>query len=65
MALVLMEEFGEVPGEGRVQKWILKSSNITVEIITLGCIITAIKCQGKNGEVNDIVLGYDDLEGKC
>ncbi|XP_012989638.1 aldose 1-epimerase [Esox lucius] len=62
MALVLKENFGEVPGEGHVEKWTLISSNVTVEIITLGCIITAIKCKDKNGDVNDVVLGYDDLQ---
>lgn len=63
MAQVTQEVFGEIPGEGRVVKWILNSPNVTVEIINLGCIITSIKCKGKNGQVDDIVLGYDHLEG--
>ena len=63
MTQVTHEMFGEIPGEGRVEKWILMSPNVTVEIINLGCIITSIKCKGKNGQVDDIVLGYDHLEG--
>ncbi|KAJ8013857.1 hypothetical protein DPEC_G00034160 [Dallia pectoralis] len=62
MAKVVKEIFGEVPEGGPVEKWTLKSSNVTVEIITLGCIITAIRCKDKNGDVHDVVLGYDDLE---
>ncbi|KAL0964546.1 hypothetical protein UPYG_G00325450 [Umbra pygmaea] len=63
MTQVLKEDFGEIPKEGRVEKWTLKSSNVTVEIITLGCIIRSLICKDKNGELNDVVLGYDELDG--
>ncbi|XP_036402030.1 aldose 1-epimerase [Megalops cyprinoides] len=63
MTEVTNEEFGVIPGKGRVEKWRLKSQSVTVEIISLGCIITSITSKGKNGEIDDIVLGFDDLEG--
>ncbi|XP_023652022.2 galactose mutarotase [Paramormyrops kingsleyae] len=63
MTEVTKEEFGVIPGQGSVQKWRLKSQSVTVEIISLGCIITSIKTKGRDGEFNDIVLGFDNLQG--
>ncbi|KAJ8338429.1 hypothetical protein SKAU_G00373950 [Synaphobranchus kaupii] len=63
MTEVSKEEFGVIPGQGRVEKWKLKSQSVTVEIISLGCIITSLKTKDKNGEVDDVVLGFDSLEG--
>ncbi|KAJ8250843.1 hypothetical protein COCON_G00227650 [Conger conger] len=63
MTEVSKEEFGVIPGQGNVEKWKLKSQSVTVEIISLGCIITSLKTKDKNGEMDDIVLGFDSLEG--
>ncbi|KAJ8393207.1 hypothetical protein AAFF_G00062790 [Aldrovandia affinis] len=63
MTEVSNEEFGVIQGQGSVEKWKLKSQNVTVEIISLGCIITSLKTKAKNGEIDDIVLGFDTLEG--
>ncbi|XP_064173071.1 aldose 1-epimerase [Anguilla rostrata] len=63
MTEVSKEEFGVIPGQGSVEKWKLKSQSVTIEIISLGCIITSLKTQDKNGEMDDIVLGFDSLEG--
>lgn len=64
MTEVTKEEFGVILGQGSVQKWRLKSQSVTVEIISLGCIITSLKTKGRDGEFNDIVLGFDNLQGK-
>lgn len=55
--------FGDICGEGSVDKWVLQSPLVTVEVLTLGCIIRSIRCTDKNGHVDDVVQGYDHLEG--
>ncbi|XP_062852223.1 aldose 1-epimerase [Trichomycterus rosablanca] len=45
-----------------IEKWTLRSSSVSVEIISLGCVITSIKTADRNGQSSDIVLGFDDLE---
>ncbi|TSK22802.1 Aldose 1-epimerase [Bagarius yarrelli] len=49
-------------GQRSVEKWTLRSESVSVEIISLGCVITAIKTLDRNGQSADIVLGFDDLE---
>ncbi|KAK3554200.1 hypothetical protein QTP70_020087 [Hemibagrus guttatus] len=48
-------------GQRSVEKWTLRSKTVSVEIISLGCVITAIKTLDRNGQSADIVLGFDDL----
>lgn len=40
------------------------SNNITVQVITYGATITSIKVPDKSGKIEDIVLGFNDLQGK-
>lgn len=40
------------------------NDNITVQLITYGATITSIKLPDKSGKIEDIVLGFDDVEGK-
>ncbi|XP_059684580.1 galactose mutarotase [Gavia stellata] len=66
MAEVKREVFGRLPqeeGGGVVEKFILKSDSVKVEILSLGCIIAALETQGMDGEFSDVVLGFDTLEG--
>ncbi|XP_066553229.1 galactose mutarotase isoform X3 [Amia ocellicauda] len=65
MTQVTKEQFGTIPQKGSVEKFILKSDDVVVEIISLGCIITALKTKDKRGQFDDIVLGFDNLEGYC
>lgn len=53
-----------VSGERSVEKWTLRSKSVSVEILSLGCVITAITTLDRNGQSADIVLGFDDLESK-
>ncbi|XP_023014433.2 galactose mutarotase [Leptinotarsa decemlineata] len=39
------------------------SNSVTVQVITYGATITSIKIPGKNGHVDDIVMGFNDMEG--
>ncbi|KAH1173102.1 hypothetical protein KIL84_016941 [Mauremys mutica] len=69
MTEVTREGFGHLPqkggggGGGAVEKFLLKSDRVKVEIISLGCIITALETKGRDGKLSDIVLGFDRLEG--
>jgi len=60
MTEVCKEKFGTA-----VEKWTLRSASVCVEIISLGCVIKSITTEDRSGQSADIVLGYDDLEGKC
>ncbi|KAF4090313.1 hypothetical protein AMELA_G00050470 [Ameiurus melas] len=51
-----------VSGQRSVEKWTLRSKSVSVEIISLGCVITAIKTLDRKGQSADIVLGFDDVE---
>nr|XP_060610501.1 galactose mutarotase [Anolis sagrei ordinatus] len=64
MTEVKREDFGECPdGRGTVEKFLLTSDAVKVEIISLGCIITALETKDRDGKFADIVLGFDRLEG--
>ncbi|MEQ2238494.1 hypothetical protein ILYODFUR_033731 [Ilyodon furcidens] len=62
MTQVNHQQWGHVPGLGSVDMWILQSSQLRVEVLTLGAVIKSVCCRGKHGQMEDVVLGYDDLE---
>lgn len=64
MTQISHQQWGEVPGQGSVDFWILQTSQVQVEILTLGAIIKSVRSRGKDGQMADVVLGYDTLEGK-
>lgn len=39
------------------------NNNITVQVISYGATITAIKIPDKNGTVEDVVMGFNDMQG--
>ncbi|XP_077438279.1 galactose mutarotase [Vanacampus margaritifer] len=47
----------------KVDLWTLQSPQVKVEVLTLGAIIRSVWSKGKDGLLEDVVLGYDDLEG--
>ncbi|KAF7644076.1 hypothetical protein LDENG_00228510 [Lucifuga dentata] len=63
MTEVSQRRWGEVSGQGSVHLWVLQSSQVRVEILTLGAIIRSVCSRGKDGRMEDLVLGFDDLEG--
>lgn len=64
MTQVSHQQWGQVSGLGSVDMWTLQSPQVRVEVLTLGAIIRSVSCRGKHGQMEDVVLGYDDLEGK-
>ncbi|KAK2531838.1 Galm [Columba guinea] len=66
MTEVKRKVFGQMPreeGGGVVEKFVLKSDSVKVEILSLGCIIAALETKGRDGEFSDVVLGFDTLQG--
>lgn len=64
MTQISHQQWGLVPGQGSVDLWILQSSQVKVEVLTLGATIKSVYSRGKDGQMTDVVLGYNDIEGK-
>ncbi|WP_312075854.1 aldose epimerase family protein [Chryseobacterium sp.] len=63
MIKILTEDFGKTLKGETIQKFTLKNAKgIKVEIINFGAIITSIVVPDKNGNFDDIVLGFNDPE---
>ncbi|MER3375123.1 MAG: aldose epimerase family protein [Allomuricauda sp.] len=55
--------FGEMPNGEKVDKYTLSNENgMEVDVITYGGIITRWTAPDKNGNYQDVVLGFNDLE---
>lgn len=58
------KSFGKTPDGKAVEIYTLKNSNgLEARIMTYGGIVVSLKTPDKNGNLGDIVLGYDDLDG--
>ena len=56
-------EFGIMPDGQRISQFIIANSNaIEVTVINYGGIITSIKAPDKDGQLGNIVLGFDELD---
>ncbi|MGC8641389.1 MAG: aldose epimerase family protein [Isosphaeraceae bacterium] len=56
-------QFGKTPDGTPVELYVLKNGSIAVKVMTYGAIITEIDAPDKNGKLDDVVLGFDTLEG--
>ncbi|OBS68264.1 hypothetical protein A6R68_03194 [Neotoma lepida] len=64
MVSVTRTVFGELPsGGGTVEKFQLRSDQLSVDIISWGCTITALHVKDRQGKASDVVLGFAELEG--
>lgn len=54
-----------VSGEGeQVKRFTFSNENgVTVQVITYGATVTSIRCPDKYGNIADIALGFDELQG--
>jgi aldose 1-epimerase len=58
------ETFGTTPEGKPVDLYILTNAHgLEVRVINLGGIITSLRVPDKNGKLDDIVLGFDNLDG--
>ncbi|WP_076351285.1 aldose epimerase family protein [Paludisphaera borealis] len=55
--------FGKTPDGKTVDLYVLQNGRITVKISTYGAIITSIEVPDRDGKLDDVVLGFDDLTG--
>lgn len=61
--MIVKEFFDKTPNGQDVYKYTLKNSvGASVEILTLGGIIRGINVPNKDGELADVVCGYDDIK---
>lgn len=61
---VIKSEYGKMPDGTTVEQYVLKNANgVEVNVITYGGRITSLKVPNKNGEFENVVLGFDDLDG--
>ena len=61
---VTKTDFGKTPGGQAVELYTLRNSKgMEAQFMTYGGIVTSLKVPGKNGKLDDVVLGYDNLNG--
>ena len=56
-------EFGKTPDGTPVELYVLKNGSVMVKVMTYGAIITEIDAPDRNGKTDDVVLGFDGLDG--
>jgi aldose 1-epimerase len=60
---VTKQPFGKMPDGTPVEIYTLNDAQIEVRIMTYGGIVVSLKAPDLNGKLDDIVLGFDDLDG--
>lgn len=56
--------FGKLPDGPDVERYTLENDDgVTVQIITYGGIITTLRTPDRDGNLGDVVLGFDSLDG--
>jgi aldose 1-epimerase len=55
--------YGTTPDGKAVDLYVLQNGHLTVKIMTYGATITSIETPDRDGKVDDVVLGFDDLAG--
>lgn len=56
--------FGKLPDGREVHQYTLENRSGTVaQVIDYGATVTSLKVPDRNGRMNDVVLGYDSLQG--
>jgi aldose 1-epimerase len=61
---VKREAFGKMPDGAAVERFTLTNANgVELKAISYGGIITSLRVPDRNGKLDDIVLGFDTLDG--
>src|SRR5205809_5237259 len=60
---VTKQSFGKTPDGTAVDVYTLKSGALEAHIITYGGIVQSLKVPDKSGKVDDVVLGFDSIDG--
>ncbi|KAJ8972004.1 hypothetical protein NQ317_005981 [Molorchus minor] len=66
--LLTEDNFGQIKGKNGETKPVKRftwtnSNNVSVQLITYGGYITSIKVPDNRGKIEDVVIGFNDLEG--
>lgn len=57
-------EYGTMPGGEKVEQIVLKSkTGMVLKAITYGCRVTNLLVPDKNGDLGDVIMGFDSLDG--
>jgi aldose 1-epimerase len=57
------EPFGTAPDGTSVERWTLTNGEMTVRVLTFGGIVQTLEVPDADGDVQNVVLGFDDLAG--
>ncbi|NDV98805.1 aldose epimerase family protein [Salipiger sp. PrR002] len=55
--------FGATPGGAPIERITLRAGDVRAEVITYGAALQALHVPDREGQLDDIVLGFDDLAG--
>ena len=58
-----MALFGHTQDKSPVFLYTLQTEDLEVGLINYGATIIFLKCKGKDGTMDDITAGFDDMEG--
>ena len=58
-----VEPFGATPDGTAVERWTLANGDTTMRVLTYGGVIQTLEVPDADGEVDNVVLGFADLEG--
>ncbi|WP_370479211.1 aldose epimerase family protein [Tamlana flava] len=62
-ATITKSDYGIMPDSTTVEQYVLKNANgVEMSVITFGGRITSLKVPNKNGEFENVVLGFDNLD---
>ena len=62
--MIIKEPFGKMPDGRAVEAYTLKNKNgMAVKVISLGATLVSIDVPDKAGNMRDVILGYDTVEG--
>jgi aldose 1-epimerase len=62
-ASTTVEPFGTTPDGTDVERWTLTNGEMTVRVLTYGGVIQTLEVPDEDGEVENVVLGFEDLAG--
>ena len=58
-----VEPFGTTPDGTEVERWTLSNGDTTMRVLTYGGVIQTLEVPDAEGEVENVVLGFADLDG--
>jgi len=60
---VVKKSFGKTPEGKAVDQFVLTNDGVTAKVMTYGATLTELWVADKDGKVDDVLLGFDDLAG--